>query len=79
MEANVSSIKTEKAPESLPADLSEIRMIRMEQARKILDVSISTLRALMDRSVNPLPNVRIGRSRRIPLAPFLWWKEKLAK
>lgn len=46
---------------------------------KFLKVSRTTLYGLISRKVNPIPSVRIGKSRRFPLDGMLEWKKKLVQ
>ena len=75
----MSSAEDLKEPQALSPDLSEVRMISIGDAEKILRVSKTTMYGLLARSQDPVPSVRIGRSRRIPFAKFKWWMEKLQK
>ncbi len=65
--------------ETLPPHLDEIRMISVEDARRMLHVGKTMMYGLLARSQDPVPSVRIGRVRRIPLDKFKWWMEKLGK
>jgi predicted DNA-binding transcriptional regulator AlpA len=53
------------------------QLITIPEALKKLKISRSTLHGLMNRSGNPIPSVRIGKSRRIPLDKLLWWIDNL--
>ena len=49
----------------------------IEDVMKILKVSESTIHGLVKRSKNPLPSVKIGKSRRFPYDKLRWWMENL--
>ncbi len=62
----------------LPRDMHEVRFLDVEQVRKVLKCSRGHLYSLISRKKNPLPSVKVGKSRRFPLDKMRWWMDNLA-
>lgn len=62
---------------NLPKDVHEIRLLTREQAMGLLGVSMTHLNTLVFRKKNPVPSVKVGKSRRFPLDKLRWWMDNL--
>lgn len=62
-----------------PKAVNELRMLDANQIIKMFRISKTTLYALLKRRKDPIPSVKIGKSRRFPLERVLWWREKLGR
>ncbi len=61
----------------LPKHVDEVQFLEVNQVCKFLKVSKSTLYGLISRTKNPLPSVKLGKSRRFPLDKLRWWMDNL--
>lgn len=62
-----------------PKIVAECGMLDAVQVMTMLKISKTTLYGLMRRGKDPIPSVRIGKSRRFPVDKLRWWMEKLEK
>lgn len=53
------------------------RLLSVEEAVQLLKVGRTTLFGLVARKKNPIPSVRIGKSRRFPFDKVRWWMDNL--
>jgi excisionase family DNA binding protein len=58
-------------------DVKQCRFLSVEDTMLMLHVSRSTLYGLIERKQNPLPSVRVGKSRRFPFDKVRSWMEAL--
>lgn len=61
----------------LPKHVDEVQFLEVNQVCKFLKVSKSTLYGLISRTKNPVPSVKLGKSRRFPLDKLRWWMDNL--
>lgn len=64
-------------PDPIPNELEGKRYLTALQVMELLKVSRTTLYALVGRQEDPIPSVRIGKSRRFPAGKVLEWMENL--
>lgn len=57
--------------------LEKVQFLSVIQVMKLLKISRSTLHSLILRKSNPLPSVKIGKSRRFPFNKVRVWMENL--
>lgn len=67
------------ASKPISSTIDSCRFLSVTEATQLLKVSRTTLYGLVNRKQNPLPSVRIGKSRRFPFAKVRWWMETLVK
>lgn len=65
-------------PSTAPA-VFESRLLDRSEVMALLKISKSTLYNLINRKVNPLPSVVIGKSRRFPNDKIHYWMEMLGR
>lgn len=68
-----------KVATPIPDEVLGERLLDGHQVMALLKVSRTTLYELMSREVNPIPSVRIGKSRRFPLDKLRAWTGQLGK
>jgi len=59
--------------------LNACRLLSADEVVHLLKVSRTTLYSLAARKLNPIPSVKIGKSRRYPFDKVLGWMENLEK
>lgn len=59
--------------------LHNCQFLSVGEVLGLLKVSKSTLHGLTFRKNNPVPSVKIGKSRRYPFDKVRWWMENLAR
>lgn len=60
-------------------NIEEMQFLEVPQVLDLLKTSRTNLYALMRRKINPIPSVKMGKSRRFPLVPLRLWMEKLSQ
>lgn len=63
--------------QELPKAIEDERFLDAAQVSKVLKISRSTLYGLIFRTKNPIPTVKIGKSRRFPVDKLRWWMDNL--
>lgn len=59
-----------------PAMVVSNRLLTGPEAQEILGIGKSTLYSLLRSKKDPIPSIKIGKTRRFKLDKLLWWIEK---
>lgn len=67
------------ATPKMPDAFYDCRLLSRKQAQEFMGIEKAAFYRYMRRKKDPIPTVKLGRSRKVQLDKLLWWIEKQAE